>query len=754
LSVPAAQAGSGGPDDYGYLYYDSDSMHGPQYSWVDITATGTHHNALDDAVSELVSIGFYFEYYGQTYNTLYIQSNGGITFDNGVLSDYPDPFPLVGSPDDIVAPFWDDLMPVPWFFSPVYTETLGTAPNRTFVVQFDGIPHSSNPFFKLFFEIILEEGTNRILVQYEDVVINDAGSTNGGEACVGIQGNTEGYLQYSFNEAVLTNDLAVEYRLCQPSDGDGDGYTDCEDCDDSDADIHPYATEICDDGIDQNCDDVADELTDQDGDGESNCTGDCDDAEPLAYPGNTEVCDGIDNNCDGVVDEGFDGDGDGYTTCGADGIAGNADDDCDDADAAINPGAPEECDAIDHNCDGYDGQNYDADGDGFGPCDGDCDDDDVDTNPAVAEQCDGQDNNCDGVVPADETDDGDGDGWVECADCDDADAAIFPGAEEQHNAIDDDCDGMTDETFDEDADGYSPLMGDCDDHDPNFHPNAPELCDYADNDCDNELASYEFDNDGDGYLECEECDDTDPEIHPGATEICDDGIDSNCNGDLEEWEVDNDGDGFSECANDCNDEDDTIHPDAEEICDDIDNDCTPTTSEYADYDGDAFNMCQGDCDDDDPEVNPGEIETCDGKDNDCNGEIDEGFDADLDGYSGCGEDCDDDNASVNPGVEEVPYDNLDNDCVDGDLVDVDGDGHDGAEAGGDDCNDQDDQVHSGMDEVCDDGKDNDCDGIPDGDDPDCQEKTGCKCSTATSGSSHASWMLIAMGLVALARRRR
>ncbi len=42
---------------------------------------------------------------------------------------------------------------------------------------------------------------------------------------------------------------------------------------------------------------------------------DCDDADPARFPGAPETCDGIDNNCDGVVDEGFDQDGDGLPAC-------------------------------------------------------------------------------------------------------------------------------------------------------------------------------------------------------------------------------------------------------------------------------------------------------------------------------------------------------------------------------------------------------------------------------------------------------
>jgi len=40
----------------------------------------------------------------------------------------------------------------------------------------------------------------------------------------------------------------------QPSDGDGDGFEEGVDCDDADPEVFPGAAEVCDDGIDQDCD--------------------------------------------------------------------------------------------------------------------------------------------------------------------------------------------------------------------------------------------------------------------------------------------------------------------------------------------------------------------------------------------------------------------------------------------------------------------------------------------------------------------
>ncbi len=72
----------------------------------------------------------------------------------------------------------------------------------------------------------------------------------------------------------------------------------------------------------------------------------------------------------------------------------------------------------------------------------------------------------------------------------------------------------------------------------------------------------------------------------------------------------------------------------------------------------------------------------------------ESQDLDGDGFDGVS-DCNDDNAAVYPGATEVPYNGLDDDCSDGDLVDVDNDGYDAVSVGGDDCNDNDASINPG-----------------------------------------------------------
>ena len=251
------------------------------------------------------------------------------------------------------------------------------------------------------------------------------------------------------------------------------------------------AAESCN-ALDDDCDGDVDEYT---GGGEcalsnewGQCPGTeaCEDGELVcdAPVPEAEVCDGKDNDCDDEVDEEFpDTDGDGLADC----LESDKDDDGtvdveDNCPYVANPGQ----------------EDFDLDGDGDA-CDLDDDNDQVADEedcapfdskvyPGAKEDCNGKDDDCDILVDegypdfdgdkvadcADEDDDGDG--FVDVVDCQPLDADSHPDAEETCDGVDNNCNGNVDEGYpDTDDDGTADCMEQDKDGDgiPDLADNCP-----------------------------------------------------------------------------------------------------------------------------------------------------------------------------------------------------------------------------------------------------------------------------------------
>lgn len=157
---------------------------------------------------------------------------------------------------------------------------------------------------------------------------------------------------------------------------------------------------------------------DVDGDGRDSvaCGGDdCADGDANRFPGNFEICDtaGHDEDCDPTTFGRRDLDSDGYTDarCSNPGSDGGTihGDDCDDANPAAHPSAPETCDLADNDCDTAIDEGVitfqctDADGDGYGA-----------GAPAAVSAC--APAGLPGMSPL-------------CNDCDDGNPALHPGGQ-------------------------------------------------------------------------------------------------------------------------------------------------------------------------------------------------------------------------------------------------------------------------------------------------------------------------------------
>ena len=199
----ADQGAQGGTD--GYMWTDSDSPDPvAAFDWIDAkdgTAV-TIFQGLNDNYNGPFNIGFNFSFYGSTYSQVYISDNGFITFsDPGGSFPFNLTLPNASAPDDMLAVFWDDLQNDSPAYGGVFYKTIGTAPNRKFIVHwylnnYQGPPNPG----QIEFEVILYETTNLVKYQYGQIA---AGYNNGNTATVGMQNISTDGIQYSFNTSSI-----------------------------------------------------------------------------------------------------------------------------------------------------------------------------------------------------------------------------------------------------------------------------------------------------------------------------------------------------------------------------------------------------------------------------------------------------------------------------------------------------------------------------------------------------------------------
>jgi hypothetical protein len=191
----------GGPDAFGYAFIDSDEPGGPVFAWRDIRAIGrTAILTGDDVFSAAIPLGFAFPFYGRSFSSVHISSNGYLTFADIEAPYENQPLPSPGVPSALIAGFWDDL------YVPGLQNVLWLAEPHVFTVQYQGVlrMNGGGPYT---FQIVLFDSGD-ILFQYLEMVGLAYSET------IGIQddsGTTA--LPIAFNAPYVHDGLAVRLLL-------------------------------------------------------------------------------------------------------------------------------------------------------------------------------------------------------------------------------------------------------------------------------------------------------------------------------------------------------------------------------------------------------------------------------------------------------------------------------------------------------------------------------------------------------------
>ncbi|WP_238007679.1 PQQ-dependent sugar dehydrogenase [Dactylosporangium sp. AC04546] len=172
------------------------------------TSADTVLSLTGDEGTQQITLPFAIKLYGQSYTTAWVDTNGLVSFvnPNGAATWQNGTLPNSAAPNATVYAFHDDL--VVDANASVRTTTLGSAPNRQFVIEWRNPYIYGNTSRRITFEAILSENGD-VITNYSSL---DNDFEKGSSATVGIE-NADGSvgLAYSVNTPKLQSGRAVVF---------------------------------------------------------------------------------------------------------------------------------------------------------------------------------------------------------------------------------------------------------------------------------------------------------------------------------------------------------------------------------------------------------------------------------------------------------------------------------------------------------------------------------------------------------------
>ncbi|UII24061.1 Ig-like domain-containing protein [Fulvivirga ligni] len=199
--------GAGADTDFGYKWIDSEEAGGPLYAWDDISETGTEINLNSDDGSTEVELPFTFSFYGEDHDAVLVGSNGYLTFGT-TGGDYTnDQIPSSNTPNDFIAPFWDDLRPGSARGN-MYYEIKG----GKLIVQYEEVGNYAASGTATFQVVLYSNGTINFYYKSMSTLVNNQSATIGIENADASDG-----MQIAFNSEYVKDSLAVTIMPPSPN---------------------------------------------------------------------------------------------------------------------------------------------------------------------------------------------------------------------------------------------------------------------------------------------------------------------------------------------------------------------------------------------------------------------------------------------------------------------------------------------------------------------------------------------------------